>query len=341
MIADLVSVVLPIYKVEKYLNRCIESVVNQTYSNLEIILVDDGSPDSCPNMCDEWKKKDSRIVVIHKENGGLGEARNSGISAANGKYICFFDSDDYVSNETIEKAVAVANDTKADIVTFGYATVDSAGSISRIFKPETKKDVYRNESIENEFLPDLIAQTRTSENRNILMSACTSLYSTRLIKEAKWKFVSEREIIAEDLYSLLILYKSVKCVSILHESLYYYCENKSSLTHTYREDRYERIKEFYVKTINKAMDLGYSSEIVERIRLPYYSFTIAALKLISHAECPYRKKREYIGAVLTDEMFGKTLKHLDLKEEGINRKILWLVMKMKWVDICYVLTRLR
>ena len=108
MIADLVSVVLPIYKVEKYLNRCIESVVNQTYSNLEIILVDDGSPDSCPNMCDEWKKKDSRIVVIHKENGGLGEARNSGISAANGKYICFFDSDDYVSNETIEKAVAVA-----------------------------------------------------------------------------------------------------------------------------------------------------------------------------------------------------------------------------------------
>ena len=104
MIADLVSVVLPIYKVEKYLNRCIESVVNQTYSNLEIILVDDGSPDSCPNMCDEWKKKDSRIVVIHKENGGLGEARNSGISAANGKYICFFDSDDYVSNETIDKS---------------------------------------------------------------------------------------------------------------------------------------------------------------------------------------------------------------------------------------------
>lgn len=93
--------------------------------------------------------------------------------------------------------------------------------------------------------------------------------------------MSEREIIAEDLYSLLILYKSVKCVSILHESLYYYCENKSSLTHTYREDRYERIKEFYVKTINKAMDLGYSSEIVERIRLPYRCHILMQLQCYS------------------------------------------------------------
>ena len=90
MEVGLVSVVLPIYNVEKYLDRCIESVINQTYKNLEILLVDDGSPDSCPQKCEEWAKKDERIKVIHKTNAGLGYARNTGIENASGEYICFF-----------------------------------------------------------------------------------------------------------------------------------------------------------------------------------------------------------------------------------------------------------
>ena len=104
MIQGLVSVVLPIYNVEKYLDRCIESVVGQTYKNLEIILVDDESPDGCPKKCEDWAKRDKRIKVIHKENAGLGYARNTGIENATGEYICFFDSDDYVEKDTIEKA---------------------------------------------------------------------------------------------------------------------------------------------------------------------------------------------------------------------------------------------
>ena len=97
-----VSVVLPIYNVEQYLERCVNSVVNQTYTNLEIILVDDGSPDNCPQMCEDWKKRDSRIKVVHKKNAGLGMARNSGIEVATGEYICFFDSDDYVKRDIID-----------------------------------------------------------------------------------------------------------------------------------------------------------------------------------------------------------------------------------------------
>lgn len=89
MKAGLVSIVLPIYNVEKYLDRCIESVINQTYRNLEILLVDDGSPDDCPQKCEEWAKKDGRIKVIHKANAGLGYARNTGIENASGEYICF------------------------------------------------------------------------------------------------------------------------------------------------------------------------------------------------------------------------------------------------------------
>ena len=93
----LISVIVPVYKVEKYLDQCINSIVNQTYRNLEVILVDDGSPDGCPQLCDAWAKKDSRISVIHKENQGIGMARNTGMDHASGAYICFFDSDDFIS----------------------------------------------------------------------------------------------------------------------------------------------------------------------------------------------------------------------------------------------------
>ena len=99
----LISVIVPIYNVEKYLTKCIESIINQTYKNLEIILVDDGSPDKSPIICDEYAKKDNRIKVIHKKNGGLSDARNYGMSLATGEYISFIDSDDYIDEEMYEK----------------------------------------------------------------------------------------------------------------------------------------------------------------------------------------------------------------------------------------------
>lgn len=95
----MISVIIPIYKVEEYLDQCVSSVINQTYTDLEVILVDDGSPDQCPKMCDEWATKDSRIKVIHKKNGGLSDARNAGLEVATGEYIAFLDSDDYIEPE--------------------------------------------------------------------------------------------------------------------------------------------------------------------------------------------------------------------------------------------------
>lgn len=98
-----ISVIIPVYRVEPYLDRCVQSVVDQTYQNLEIILVDDGSPDNCPAMCDAWAEKDRRIRVIHKKNGGLSDARNAGMALATGEYISFVDSDDWIAQEMLEK----------------------------------------------------------------------------------------------------------------------------------------------------------------------------------------------------------------------------------------------
>lgn len=101
-VKSLISIIVPIYKVEEYLDECVTSIINQTYANLEIILVDDGSPDSCPRLCDEWAKKDERIRVIHKKNGGLSSARNAGLDVATGEYISFVDSDDFINLDALQ-----------------------------------------------------------------------------------------------------------------------------------------------------------------------------------------------------------------------------------------------
>ena len=115
MKAELVSVVVPVYKVERYLDKCIGSIVKQTYTNLEIILVDDGSPDNCPQMCDEWAKKDARIRVIHKENGGLSDARNAALDICTGTYVVFVDSDDYVHPEYVSYLYEMIVQHNADL----------------------------------------------------------------------------------------------------------------------------------------------------------------------------------------------------------------------------------
>jgi len=118
----LISVIVPVYKVEAYLDRCVESIVSQTYQNLEIILVDDGSPDNCGRMCDEWAKKDSRIQVIHKENGGLSDARNAGMAVASGEYIGFVDSDDWIDRLFLETLHDCIQTTGSDIAACGIHT---------------------------------------------------------------------------------------------------------------------------------------------------------------------------------------------------------------------------
>ena len=150
----LISVIVPIYNVEKYLRECIDSIINQTYRNLEIILVDDGSPDSCGKICDEYAKKDVRIKVIHKENGGLSDARNAGMYVADGKYLIFVDSDDYMVMEGIEYLYKLISSNDADIAIGGVerfndldkATVSSSytGAIKEktMNKTEAMKDVF-------------------------------------------------------------------------------------------------------------------------------------------------------------------------------------------------------
>lgn len=194
MKAGLVSIVLPIYNVEKYLDRCIESVINQTYRNLEILLVDDGSPDDCPQKCEEWAKKDGRIKVIHKANAGLGYARNTGIENASGEYICFFDSDDYIDPSTIEKAYNTAQKNNSDMVLFGHYDVNAQGKIVRTYIPTIDKESYVSSEVQEVLLPDLVSDNpATGKSTNLWLSACFCMYSMERKKVKRSAITSARQ----------------------------------------------------------------------------------------------------------------------------------------------------
>lgn len=143
----LISVIVPVYKVEPYLDKCISSIANQTYRNLEIILVDDGSPDSCPAMCDAWAEKDSRIRVIHKPNGGLSDARNAGMAVATGELMAFVDSDDWIAPDMYEHLYQRLTEDNSDIAACGVQMVWENGASSRMLTREGSRVLNQEEAM--------------------------------------------------------------------------------------------------------------------------------------------------------------------------------------------------
>lgn len=336
MIDGLVTVVIPIYNVEKYLNRCIESVVNQTYNSLEILLIDDGSPDKCPEICDDWASRDNRIRVIHKENQGAGIARNTGIENANGEYICFFDSDDYIAPETIEKSYKLAKNDNSEIVIFGLYFVNANGKITNRFIQWDKPKRYSGDEVIKSFLPEYIAPDPYGDGtRKFYMSIWSAIYSMNLINKSDWRFVSERDITSEEIYSLTDLYSDVESVSVLPEAFYYYCENDSSLSRKYVADRYERIKDFYIKCTDLCRRKGYSDDIIHRVSKPYLAYTISALKQEA------KVSKEHVKKIINDEVLQRVLKENKRDKVSLTRKVLFFTMRNKLYFLSFLLLSLR
>ena len=335
----LITVVVPVYNVEAYLDRCLNSIVHQTYENLEIILVDDGSTDTSPQICEEWAEKDARIRVIRQDNAGVGMARNTGIAHANGAYICFFDSDDYVALNTIERAYELAEQKAVQIVVYGFTKIKNGRAVSRKI-PRGGETVYRNERVRTVFLPDLVAETEHSALKQLQMSSSTALYSMELIKGVGWRFVSEKEIISEDVYSLLGLYQHVESVAILSEALYFYCLNPASLTKTYRGDRFRRIKEFFLQAEALCDEIGYPLEIKERLKAPFWSFTIDAMKQEA-ACCSKQEAIANLQKMVDDPLVQRLAAECTEERQGIMRRVLFWAIRRKSGRLCWLLAKLR
>lgn len=338
----LVSVVLPIYNVEKYLDRCIRSVVEQTYDNLEIILVDDGSPDGCPGMCDDWAARDSRIRVVHKKNAGLGFARNTGIEHATGEYICFFDSDDYIEPNTIELCVTNAVKESADIVCFGNDILAQDGTVLNRRIPTPPKYIYSGDEIRNVMMPNALSyHSGTGEDWHLLMSAWSSLYSMDLIRKSGWKFVSEREIISEDFYSILELYQYIRKAVILPEVLYHYIANPVSLSRSYRADRYDKLVYFVEKLTELSAKMNSQDILQERIDRVFLGLCIGVMKQIVAVSLPLKQKKNELCRVLSGKQMRRVFQENDFSGESILRQFLFWAMKRGYVMICYVIIAVR
>lgn len=337
-----VTVVIPVYNVEKYLDRCLKSIVSQIYENLEILLIDDESPDRCPEICENWAKSDKRIRVIHKKNAGLGMARNTGIENATGSYICFVDSDDYIELDTIEKTYRKAVECQADVVYYGYNIVSAEGMVTKTYKPEIDKLVYVGREVVEEIFPELISPDYSQEKKtNLMLSACTALFSMDLINKTNWRFVSEREIISEDVFSLTNLFGNVTCVAVLPEAMYYYCQNDTSLTRTYKKDRYQGIKVFYDNIMILCENLKYPEVIKTRFASVYLAFVIATLKLIALSNDKALEKIRNIRAIEKDPHLKKVLSEIDLKIESKSRKLVCLILLKENTLLCYLMLLLK
>lgn len=238
----LVSVIVPIYNVEEYLDQCIDSIVHQTYSNLEIILVDDGATDSCPQKCDLWKEKDNRISVIHKKNAGLGFARNSGLEMASGEYVMYVDSDDYISGNMIERLTDVAERTKSDTVFCGLTRVYVDGSEAAIPAAYNDQTFERGEIVDKVLLEMVGSRPENQEDANLFMSVWHALYSMEIIREYAVRFPSERQIMCEDIIYHIDYLRRAQRVTYIADPLYFYRVNPKSLSQVYDSTRFERQK---------------------------------------------------------------------------------------------------
>ncbi len=215
----IITVIIPIYNVERYLHRCLDSVLSQTYKNLEVILVDDGSPDRCPEICDEYAECDNRVTVIHKKNGGgLSSARNAALdSPMKGDYVTFVDSDDWIENDYYEYCVAVLRETKADVVQVDYSLATDT-NIRKRQPAAVKVNTYEGKEILQYYMT---TTTATGD-----YSVCLNLFSRSLIGSSRFRDGKINEDID---WKYKILRKS-KRLAVSNRVMYYYYQPSNSIT---------------------------------------------------------------------------------------------------------------
>ena len=258
MAAPKVSIVVPVYNTEKYLKQCVDSLLAQTLEEIEILLVDDGSAEACARLCDELAEKDARIKVIHKTNGGLGLARNSGMEAASGEYVGFVDSDDYTRPEMYESLYAAAVKNNADLAISGMCFVGGntfSHSGDAVEKHYFKEDtVFEGDGIKTLLLGVVGALPKEPDDSRYGVSVCKNIFRRSLLGKENVEFFSERKIISEDTLFMVDYIKQIEKAVGISGAFYCYRRNDTSLSKSYRSDRFEKVLIFLSELENHIQD---------------------------------------------------------------------------------------
>ena len=312
-----ISVIVPVYKVEQYLNRCIDSILNQTYTDLEVILVDDGSPDNCPALCDQAALCDPRVVVIHKENGGVSSARNAGLNVATGEYIAFVDSDDYISSNMCEVLLEAVERTNADIaecdLQFGVWENEDTG----------EECVYSG----TEAIGKVLLEPRFK--LGLAVNVCNKLYRSELFKEIKF---SEQVSYGEDREIVLRLFYAAKCVLKRNVTLYMYSQEGESIMRSPLTLKKVR-SELYVNQLNAEF-----LKDKDELRPMYDLIRVRRCDLLFHYyyECYQRRENEAFGTA-AESIKNEINEYVPKLREKLN---LWLLLKYGLFRVCPPLWRM-
>lgn len=319
-----VSIVVPVYNVEKYLRRCIESLINQTYENIEIVLVDDCSTDNSLSICYEYAKKDNRVKVIDKkENAGLSDTRNIGIENSTGDYVMFVDSDDYVCNNFAEEMVRAIEEKNVDVVRCKASIQKEDGSFQTEDLHGHEGKIYKDNSLK-EFAKSISAYC----NAHI----CS--YSVVLIiKKEKLNLKYDVSVYGREdtVFLVELLLESAQSIYFLDKALYHYCYNESGITKG-KDSCYKYVKESVNCGIQIKNILSKNNLLDERLEknIDYTLVKDDIHKLFSIAHCPISEIRKALRKVFDNQELKKMIKNIDLSNLSFKARILIILLKLRF-----------
>ena len=322
-----VSVVIPVYKVEPYLRRCVDSVLAQTLPELEIILVDDGSPDNCPAICDEYAARDSRIRVIHKENGGLASARNAGLREVHGAYVFFLDSDDWLEPDGMELLYNKAEETQVDFVKYrafrtGWPGLPENAPCRVEEIRELEEGLYTRERIIQDIYPRLLATNQLT--MGAVVGAWAAMYKTAFLRKYELAFYEEVKFSEDLIFSARVVKNADSFYFIDTPCVYHYFYNPNSISKSFRAGRWDSCKEtirLCTEEFENDAEYDFSDEL-------YYLKWFCLLLSVNERKYlkSYREKVHYLKALLDDSKVREIPLNLQKFDIGRRQKgLLWLV----------------
>lgn len=335
------SLILPVYNVEKYVKRCVNSLLRQEYTDYEIILVDDGSTDSSRSICDKLADKNNNIFAYHKENGGLSDARNYGMDRAKGNYILFIDSDDWVDEKLLISLHNHLNKSNVDILKFGFQKMQE-GNYKNTFFSYFNIGVYDRRQIEETILPYTIGPKRLfCYEQNACKSVWSHVYSLNFLRENNIRFVSEREILNEDYLFNLHTLLYAKSLEVTHYILYYYDYREGSLSKRYITNEFER----KLKLHREYKLLLERNGLFERYETPYYSECVDGFyACISNECCCWNETSKYavqnIKKILNCKECEISLLKCKRSNMNLKGKVIYWLMRLKFAYLMYILYKI-
>lgn len=316
-----ISIIVPVYKAEKYLADCVGSILNQSYQNLEVILVDDGSPDSCPTICDRFAEKDSRVRVIHKQNSGVSAARNAGLDAATGDYIAFVDSDDYIDASMYENMMGIIRTYSCDIVMCDC--VKEYPDHQELYTHDIRPGFYNAHQLREEYYPHLLMM----ENVEYPATISNWLLLFRRSLAAEVRYLSGVRYSEDLLFGAQLLYNAKSFYYLKGQTYYHYVMNPQSVARRFVPDKwddYQKLHQGIQAAFGSCCDFDFSHQI--DMCLLFFLFNTVG-EIIGTSQLTRAEKISKASSILRSDSLRDLFRRLNIRKLPISRKqklITWL-----------------